>query len=210
MIKTIVHVIGGDVAVEDMFLKEGYSLYVGNEGPDLVCFTGGADVSPELYCQSNTGSANNQARDLHEIGQYIKYRHMGVPMVGICRGAQFLNVMHSGTMIQHKPGHGMRRAPVDLYDAAGNHLWRATDSAPRSPRLYEDHHQMMVPADHGIVLGRDSKDGNVEIILYDDTILCFQAHPEWGHETTRSVFFEMLELILFVHILLAKPDTEVL
>lgn len=194
-----VHVIGNDPATISMFANAGWNCF--DSQADLVCFTGGADVSPELYCHQNTASSTSPHRDLAEVGQYLKYLRMGVPMVGICRGGQFLNVMNGGTMVQHldKP-HYMGKRRVQLLDHKGNQRVHDSDNTKKVvPWLHEDHHQGMVPTDAGIVIGRDAIDGTAEIILYNyfsypkARHLCFQAHPEWGHDPTRVLFFNLLE-----------------
>src|SRR5690606_36449796 len=73
--------------------------------PDLICFTGGADVSAELYGEENTYSFCDPERDEEERIIYDMALAHGIPMVGICRGGQFLNVMNGGKMIQHIEGH---------------------------------------------------------------------------------------------------------
>lgn len=189
-----VHVVGGDPDVSRMFANAGWSCW--EQDPDLVCFTGGVDVSPELYCQPHQGAYGcNPHRDLVEVGQFLKYMYKGVPMVGICRGAQFLNVMFGGSLIQHIPGHNMRKAVVKRYTVAGDLL--DTGAAPRT-KLHEDHHQGIVPNGvSDVVLAVDANDGNVEIVLsfdpFDQPHLLFQAHPEWGHEGTRKLFFDLIE-----------------
>lgn len=190
--KPVVHVIGGDPSVENMFRNQGFSLYTGTEDISLVCFTGGEDISPALYCEMNISSYGvNPTRDIHEVGQYLKYQRRGIPMVGICRGAQFLNVMLGGSMVQHIPGHTNKKQPTHLFSAAGELL--------RTVRLDEDHHQAMVPREAGIVLGQ-ARDGTAEIVWYPDhhEALCFQAHPEWGHAPTRELFFELIQTYLGV------------
>ncbi len=67
----------------------------------LVCFTGGSDVSPELYGHRNLESGCNKARDEKEVLIFEMAKKHGIPMTGICRGSQFLNVMCGGTMVQH-------------------------------------------------------------------------------------------------------------
>lgn len=190
-----VHVIGNDTDTVNMFASEGWSVVV--EDPDLVCFTGGADVSPELYLEGYEGTrGTNPLRDLSEVGWYLHYQRQGTSMVGICRGGQFLNVMCGGSMIQHlrNPHYG-RKAKVFLCTAEGKFSQELA--------LHEDHHQGMIPAPHGKVLGIDVNDKNVEIILYKQEgikdieeypgILCFQPHPEWGHEPTKELFFQYIE-----------------
>jgi gamma-glutamyl-gamma-aminobutyrate hydrolase PuuD len=74
----------------------------------MVLFTGGADVTPSFYghtspegrCQSDL------ARDHAEQRVFRIALENDIPMIGICRGLQFLNVMAGGTLIHHLDGHG--------------------------------------------------------------------------------------------------------
>lgn len=183
-----VHVIGGDQATELMFERQGYKLFSGKGEPDLVCFTGGADVSPELYCQPNTSSHTNPARDLVEVGQFLKYRFLSIPMVGICRGGQFLNVMLGGSMVQDIKGHSMGYQNIYIFDC--------NESLLATAKVHEDHHQEMIPTKYGATLGQ-AEDGVREVIYYpDEDILCFQPHPEWGHKETHEIFFTAIEQLV--------------
>lgn len=204
-----VYVVGGDVAVESMFSMAGWITYstftpealeaLGREQAgqvlkytDLVCFTGGADVMPQLYGEKNEGlSYCNPARDLFEESVYKQFVNR-VPMVGICRGGQFLNVMNGGKLIQHlgKTVHGdvlaRRQLRVDMYE---NHTVRV------------DHHQGIVPTSDAddTLLYLPEMSGLTYACYYSKTkCLCFQPHPEWGHEPTKELFFQLLKEYLNV------------
>ncbi len=106
----------------------------------LVCFTGGEDVSPELYGHQNLGSYNSLARDEKETLIFEMAKKHGIPMTGICRGAQFLNAMCGGTLVQDlKASHG-----------GGQHQCQTFDGKEFS--VVSSHHQMCVPGPEGEVL----------------------------------------------------------
>lgn len=172
--------------VERMFKHDGWRVADFISQADLVVFCGGSDVSPSLYGEKNTSSYCDPARDEYEISRYKYAKSLNIPMVGICRGGQFLNVMNGGKMIQHIDGHSGDREitiPATEYGEPSRVL-----------TIREDHHQGIVPAIGSEILAWDEKDGNVEIVYYADTnCLCFQPHPEWGHDPTRKLFFQLLE-----------------
>ena len=58
-----VYVVGGGYAYERMFKQAGYALAHSMQEANLLCFTGGADVSPELYGEENVGSYCSPERD---------------------------------------------------------------------------------------------------------------------------------------------------
>jgi len=110
----------------------------------LVCFTGGSDVSPELYDHQNLGSHNSLSRDKTEMRVYELALEHGIPMTGICRGSQFLNVQMGGTMVQ------------DLGASHGGSphlaLTIQADDDVRDMQVTSSHHQMSVLGEGGILL----------------------------------------------------------
>jgi gamma-glutamyl-gamma-aminobutyrate hydrolase PuuD len=171
-----------------------YALFLKDpENFDLVCFTGGEDVSPELYGHENLASGCSPERDSHEARFFEIAMDHGIPMTGICRGAQFLNVMLGGTMVQHlKRSHG-----------AGRHMCQANNG--EEFLITSAHHQMIVPARTGKILAwadtrleiKDlayagpiedlspvlDEDGSVKVveaIAYpEEKVFGIQGHPEW-------------------------------
>ena len=77
---------------------------------DLVVFTGGEDVSPQLYGKKHhSTSYHNLMRDASEMDEFKIARDLNIPILGICRGAQFLCVMAGGILVQHQ-SHPARHA----------------------------------------------------------------------------------------------------
>jgi len=84
------------------------------EGVDGLVVAGGADVDPVAY-----GSASRQGtdeprrdRDAWELALIPTAVRSGTPLLGVCRGAQVLNVAVGGTLHQHLPdvvGHDRHR-----------------------------------------------------------------------------------------------------
>ena len=125
---------------------------------DLLCFTGGEDVSPELYGHKNLASGNSVARDTHERLFFAAAMQNGVPMTGICRGAQLLNVLLGGTMVQHlRTDHGGGRHKCHTFDGQA---FMVTSS----------HHQMIVPGNGGEVLAWAEEHLGYEDCVYDGTL----------------------------------------
>ena len=84
-----------------------------------VVLTGGGDVQPSLYGATpidSTGGVNPE-RDAFEVALFEEARASAVPVLGICRGMQLMNVALGGTLLQ------------DVYSATGQfhydaHRWR--------------------------------------------------------------------------------------
>lgn len=88
-IKPVVLVVGGDSTISGMFENEGYKVIVEPFNPiffpDLVCFTGGEDVSPDLYQETPLDKTrSSKRRDNFERSVYDQW--FSKPKVGICRG----------------------------------------------------------------------------------------------------------------------------
>jgi len=196
---TSVCIVGGDHLIEQMYLSRGWGISATVDEADLIQFTGGADVTPNLYGEENVRSYCDTSRDIFERKIFDHAYRIGKNMVGICRGGQFLNVMNGGKMWQHVDGHT-------------NTHYVSDKSTGIIARCTSTHHQMMRPASHGEVVavaampistvfvggdgefGRDIQDDDIEVVWYKDTnCLCFQPHPEYGVTSCEDYFFRLLE-----------------
>jgi len=104
----------------------------------LVCFTGGTDVDTRLYGEAKNSYAGDPdvRRDTREAKIFETCVEAHIPMVGICRGFQFLNVMNGGKLVQHCNGHaGPNHTVIDLDDGIfGGHEFVVNSL----------HHQMVI------------------------------------------------------------------
>lgn len=89
-----------------MFSRAGCFSVESPEQADLVVFTGGSDVNPMLYGQKPHHTTHwDDARDAADIKLFSKCLEQGIPMLGVCRGAQFLHVMMGGSLYQDVDQH---------------------------------------------------------------------------------------------------------
>lgn len=219
--RTRVYVVGGGFEYIRLMYKLNCDGAKGLDDADVVLFTGGEDVNPELYgeiCMTKT--CFSRSRDDKEQAIYKEALRREIPMVGICRGGQFLNVMNGGRMWQHVTHHaGNHKAFVQVAPFLKG-------KKPREVEVTSTHHQMMIPAKHGMVLltaleslekmgpalskvGKNEKDPDTEVVFYDDTnCLCFQPHPEFSSAPTDCVdlFEEFLDNFIFPRIPLRKEE----
>jgi gamma-glutamyl-gamma-aminobutyrate hydrolase PuuD len=172
----------------------------------LVMFTGGADVSPNLYGDESPKHycSVNPERDLAEARIFAVARSAGIMMTGICRGIQFLNVMNGGRMMHHINAH------------AGSSHYCGTTTEPEPISCNSLHHQMVIPPDNAIVtawassrlsdvyIGRNDEEEHyegpeVEAVIYPET-KCFgvQWHPEMQQATSTGYqyYFNMVRRAL--------------
>lgn len=205
-----VFIVGFGGSYQRMYEDNGFTVVNNLDDADLVQFTGGEDVSPHLYGQdAHPYTGFNTQRDVEEERIYLDALKKDKPMVGICRGGQFLNVMNGGDMYQHVNNHALR----------GTHVMKCIRSS-KEIEVSSTHHQMMRPNDKGEILGianlatfrhivRDGEVVNVlpeeeyspdiEIVYYADTrSLCFQPHPEIMSKLSdcQKYFFELVLTLL--------------
>src|ERR687894_2421176 len=100
---------------------------------DALILAGGADVDPASYgaephrCTKGT----RPERDAAEIPLARRAIDRDMPLLGICRGMQLLNVALGGTLIQHLPddvGHGDHRRSLGSFDNADHDVRLAEGS----------------------------------------------------------------------------------
>ncbi len=73
---------------------------------DGLLFSGGADVDPARYGQALRGSVDIEPdRDALEAEAWATASTRGVPILGICRGFQAINIFSGGTLLQDVGGH---------------------------------------------------------------------------------------------------------
>jgi len=197
----------------DMFTNKGWTVVEDMKKADLVQFVGGEDITPSLYGHhAHPTTSFNFARDKKEKLLYLLALKKKLPIAGICRGGQFVNVMNGGSMWQNVFGH------------CGEHMAKYTDTKMKKTiRVTSTHHQMMIPMNNNddYMLLMVAEEGgirekctpldapfrimtlagltsDVEALFYTKTkSLCFQPHPEFeGEEKLASVYFQFINTFL--------------
>jgi putative glutamine amidotransferase len=154
---------------------------------DALIIGGGNDISPEHYDGEITGPvAYDPDRDLLEIRWIRHALAYGIPLLGICRGAQLINVVLGGDLhpdirnLRHltynRPGL-MPTKQVAL--EPGSHLARICGKS--RIRVNSLHHQAIKTPGKGLkVVGRDL-DGIVQAVETEGAhrIIGVQWHPEY-------------------------------
>ena len=73
---------------------------------DGLLITGGADIDPARYGEANAGSHTPElGRDEVDAAAFAAAVELGVPVLGVCRGLQAINVFSGGSLLQHVTGH---------------------------------------------------------------------------------------------------------
>lgn len=155
---------------------------------DGLMITGGRDVDPAVYNQPRHPATDEPGRDrdLWEFVLLAAALKRGLPVLGICRGAQVLNVALGGTLHQHLPevvGHGRHQAGSAVFTTVVAHPVPGTRLAALLGGAAEVqcyHHQGIAEVgEHLIVSARDD-DGVIEAVELpgDAFALAVQWHPE--------------------------------
>jgi putative glutamine amidotransferase len=124
---------------------------------DGLLLSGGADVDPSRYGEPNDGSRGVEPeRDELEAAAWAAAETRGVPVLGICRGLQAMNVFAGGRVVQDVPGHagaGWERGPARTHPlrlVPGTRLARIlspTNIGGGVVTVNSYHHQAVRPAD---------------------------------------------------------------
>lgn len=80
---------------------------------DGLILSGGGDVHPRHYGERMAGSERHnihEGRDALELGLARAALAADLPLLGVCRGFQLLNIVMGGGLVQHLDGH---RSPKD-------------------------------------------------------------------------------------------------
>jgi putative glutamine amidotransferase len=85
-----------------------------------LLLAGGSDIDPTLYHETATGATEIEpARDALEEVAWQAAQRRGVPVLGICRGLQAINVFSGGSLLQDLPDHAgtpYGRGPAKTHD----------------------------------------------------------------------------------------------
>jgi gamma-glutamyl-gamma-aminobutyrate hydrolase PuuD len=161
------------------------------EHVDGIVFTGGGDVAPSFFHQRRHPRLGRveRERDRFEIALARGARGASLPILGICRGVQLLNVAAGGTLVQdipslvdaaieHDAADGEPDAVHDVILEPGS-LLRRIASKGRVP-VNSFHHQAVRDAAPSFRITAVAPDGVIEALEARDGPFCcgVQWHPE--------------------------------
>jgi putative glutamine amidotransferase len=136
---------------------------------DGVCLSGGPDLDPDAYGAQTRHpelGPTEPSLDAFELGVARAADAAGLPLLGICRGAQALNVARGGTLHQHVDGH--RQAAMgtvrthSVTVAAGSRLAAITGGGEIEVNSF--HHQAVDVPGSGLRVVAHAVDGTAEAI----------------------------------------------
>ena len=171
---------------------------------DGILFTGGQDVSAELYGEKPLDGlvASCEKRDAMETTVLKISMELGKSVLGICRGIQFINAALGGTLYQDLPvqhpsdinhhQHAPYDVPVHEVKLIGNSpLYECLQTRILPVNSY--HHQAVKKIAPGVETMAFSPDGLVEAIYMPSQkfLWAVQWHPEFSYQTdinSRKIF----------------------
>jgi len=190
-INAIVQAGGLPVLIPEILPEEDFlDLYSHLKG---ILFTGGGDVSLEYFNGSDHPRIGevDEARDTTEITLMRAAVNDGKPILGICRGAQVMNVALGGTLYTHI--HDQLKGALD--HAYPGDLRRVlvhavnVDETTRSAEIFGEtllnvnslHHQGLKDIAPGLRVAGHAPDGLVEVVEIPEHpyAMAVQWHPEW-------------------------------
>ena len=179
---------------------------------DAILIQGGIDVTPSLYGEENLPELGitciQTDKFLLEVIKCAKERK--IPILGICKGMQLINVSFGGTLYQdlkyagldsksHKQSKETIIKTFHSINLEKNSL--LSKILPNKDKLMVNsyHHQAVKDLGKGLVIDAKADDGIIECIHYDDKsqwILGVQFHPEQlsrNNEEFRAIFSEFIK-----------------
>lgn len=157
---------------------------------DALVLSGGIDINPALY-GGDTNYDNkppkwNDARDNFEANVFRSALERKIPVLGICRGLQLINVLLNGTLIQdldagnkiHEGSPDKKHTVEIINDSLLHDITGLTSGTVNSA-----HHQAIGKLGEGLQINSKSAEGTIEGIEWLDKkdksfLLGVQWHPE--------------------------------
>lgn len=164
-------------------------------GLDGLIITGGRDVDPATYGAprhptTDEPGVDSRTRDEFEFALLRAALRRGIPVLGICRGAQVLNVALGGTLHQHLPdvvGHVRHQQGNAVFSTSTITTMPGTTVAAlvgpdTEAQCY--HHQAIDRLGDGLIVSASDTDGVIEAVELDPAqhpdrwVVAVQWHPE--------------------------------
>ena len=178
---------------------------------DGLLFSGGGDVSPVLFGQEPSKQVTRMslARDAFEMSLFRLAHERGMPVMGICRGHQLINIAMGGDLYQDihasVPEAGGHMQQTETMDEPYHHV----DILDERSRLFAAfgerriwtnsfHHQAVNRLANGLRPTARAPDGILEAYEDDGTggvVICVQFHAE-GMTRRFPIFLRLFEVLV--------------
>lgn len=179
---------------------------------DGIIFTGGGDLSPLYFGENPIRQINSisEERDEYELKLFKKAYNTNIPILGICRGMQLINVALKGTLYQDiyaQVPNALGHSPKNIEPHVLYHSVKIEKDSILF-KIYEDyninvnsyHHQSVKELGEGMKVSALSQDGIIEAMENaspnGQCIIGVQWHPEGlvaKHEEALELFNYFVE-----------------
>ncbi|WBB60358.1 gamma-glutamyl-gamma-aminobutyrate hydrolase family protein [Streptomyces sp. WMMC500] len=157
---------------------------------DGLVVAGGPDLDPARYGavaepSTDAVTATSRERDAWELALIDAALAAELPLLGICRGSQLLNVARGGTLLQHMEGHRGTPGVFGEHEIKPVPGTRLASLVPEAVTVPAYHHQAVAELGAGVIASAHAADGVVEALELPDAgnfALGVQWHPEMGED----------------------------
>lgn len=167
-----------------------------------LVLSGGIDIHPKFYGgEINYRGAPekfNEERDDFEIAAFQSAQHNNIPVLGICRGMQLINVINKGTLIQDLPDESVSKVHNGNPDKLHNVIIEQdtllrTIINQQKGEISSAHHQAIDKPGENLLVNCKADDGTIEGIEWKEKankpfMLGIQWHPERMFQHKDSPF----------------------
>jgi putative glutamine amidotransferase len=156
---------------------------------DGLILAGGRDIDPATYGaeRDETTDEPHTLRDAFEIALAQRAMERDIPLLGVCRGMQLMNIARGGTLVQDLPAHLGHRRTIGTFDG-NDHPVRLAPGSLAARAAGEErhgtlshHHQGIEQVGDGLAVSGWSDDDELPEALEDPGLrfaLGVQWHPE--------------------------------
>jgi putative glutamine amidotransferase len=170
-----------------------------------LVLSGGSDINPVHYGQAPLKEIDSpeDQRDALELRLVKEALDAGLPVLGICRGLQLLNVALHGTLIQHLGSTDAHRVRPENAEPgkhpAAHRIWVAPETrlaqivGAGGHDVNSRHHQAIENLGDGLTVSAIAADGVIEAVEKPGAafVLAVQWHPEdriFASQADRKLF----------------------
>jgi putative glutamine amidotransferase len=171
------------------------------EALDGLVLHGGADVAPESYGETAMKPEwqGDRIRDLYEMELFRSFKNADKPVLGVCRGAQLINVALGGSLYQDirtQIENTVEHRDWNIYDQNFHEIEFKPDSylarvfGSGKFKTNSIHHQSLKKIGEGLIVEAVStSDGLVEGVKYQGSeyVCGIQWHPEFHDDADKSL-----------------------
>lgn len=172
---------------------------------DVLVLQGGSDIAPQTYHHepiANGRWPGDAHRDQYELRVLDRALKKKIPVLGICRGFQLLNVYFGGTLFQDietEVSNKVAHRDADAYDKISHEIELVDGELLQNIYLGQNeirvnsvHHQAIKKLGENLVVDAlSTPDKIIEAFHYNDMtkhfVIAVQWHPEFSHSLGKQV-----------------------